>query len=479
MDIKSILAPIGLVMMALALAMIAPAIADIAANNDDWRVFTISCLLSGTVGAALFLGFRIPNFTLKRREAILFIVLVWVMAGIVGALPFYFAVLPVTVTEAMFESISGLTTTGATVLSGLDTMAPGILVWRSMLHWIGGIGIVVFSIFLFPFLSVGGQQLFAMESSEKADRPFAKFRDYTLHILQLYCALTFACMLGFLLAGMDGFDAFNHSLATVSSGGFSTSDGSIGHFGSEAVLWVAIVFMLAAGLPFVWMLRLFTRQGMADDPQVRAFFGFLIVGIVIMVIVLRSENVQSDYSLLATAAFHLVSIVTTTGFAAEDYSGWPTGILSLLFFATFLGACSGSTSGGLKFFRLVLMFQCLKAECAQAIYPKRVLSAHYGSARLEPNVFRGALFFLAAYLLVYVIGAILLAISGLDLVTSLSGSIAALANVGPGLGAMIGPAGNYADVSSFAQWVLIILMILGRLEIIALFVVLLPSFWRS
>ena len=479
MDIKAILAPIGLVIVALALAMLAPTITDIAADNSDWQVFLTSGLVSGFFGASLFLGFRTSEINLRRREALAFVVLVWVAIVIVGALPFYFSEIGVTFGEAIFESASGLTTTGATVLTNLDLMAPGILVWRSMLHWIGGIGIVVISVFLFPFLSVGGQQLFTLESSERADRPFARFSEFAQRLLQLYLFLTIACIGSYLAAGMDFFNAFNHALTTVSSGGFSTSDRSLGQFESEAVLWVASAFMLAAGLPFVWMLRFVARQKGNPDPQVWAFLWFIGLTSFVLIGLLTLTDTPSNYSVPATVVFHTLAIVTTTGFAAEDYMIWPQAALMIVFFTMFLGGCAGSTSGGIKFFRLVLIQQSIVAESGTAVFPNRIVTPRYGRKALDVHVFRGALFFLAAYFLVFAVGAVLLSFAGLDFLTALSGSIAMLGNVGPGLGDVIGPTGHYGTLPSFAQWVMIVLMLLGRLEILAVFALLTPTFWRS
>ncbi|MCB2080926.1 MAG: TrkH family potassium uptake protein, partial [Novosphingobium sp.] len=271
MNFKSILAPVGLIMVAMALTMLAPAMTDLAFGNRDWQVFLVSALVSGVAGLALFTAFRAQSYKFSRRDAVVFIVMVWVVAGIIGGLPFYFSRLDFGLANSFFESVSGLTTTGATIMSGLDEMAPGILLWRSILHWIGGIGIVVLSVFIFPMLSVGGQQLFSLESSDKSDKPFARFADYASKLLQLYVLITLLCALSYILLGMSPFDGINHAMATVSSGGFSTSDSSFGQFNSEPLLWAACVFMLLGGLPFVTMLRILTRQRVEIDQQIIYF----------------------------------------------------------------------------------------------------------------------------------------------------------------------------------------------------------------
>lgn len=466
-------------MVAMAFAMIPPVLVDLAAANADWQVFLASGLTSGTLGFALMLAFRTDDVTLTRREAILFVVLVWVVAAFVGGLPFYFSGLPISFAGSYFEAMSGLTTTGATTISGLDSMPPGILLWRSTLHWIGGIGIIVLSIFILPFLSVGGQQLFALESSDKSDKPFARFRDYAARLLQLYVLLSLLCALTYMLLGMTPFEGINHAMATISTGGFSTSDGSMGHFQSEPILWAASLFMLLGGLPFVAMLKVLSRQRGEVDRQIIYFLTTILVAGFGIAILLRLTGTDSNYSLLATSFFHVISLITTTGFAAEDYLVWPSAALVMIFFITFLGGCSGSTSGGLKFFRIYLITHSLKTELMQALYPNAVISVRYGSRRLDQGVFRGALFFLAAYLLSFIIGAILLAMTGVDLVTAITGSITALANVGPGLGPIIGPAGNFVPLSDIAKWILSALMLLGRLEIIAVVLIFTRAFWRG
>lgn len=479
MNFRTILAPIGLIMVAMAFAMLPPALVDLSDGHSDWQVFLAGALTSGAFGFALVLAFRTDEVTLTRREAILFVVLVWVVAAGIGGLPFYYSSLPISFAGAYFEAMSGLTTTGATTISGLDTMPPGILLWRSMLHWVGGIGIIVLSIFILPFLSVGGQQLFSLESSDKSDRPFARFRDYASKLLQLYVLLSLLCALAYALLGMTPFEAINHAMATISTGGFSTSDGSMGHFQSEPILWAASLFMLLGGMPFVFMLKVLSRQRTELDPQIVYYVATILVASATIIALLRVTQTPSNYSLPATAVFHVVSVITTTGFAAEDYLIWPPAALVIIFFITFLGACSGSTSGGLKFFRIYLITQSLRTELLQALYPNAVVTARYGKRRLDQGMFRGALFFLATYLLCFVAGAILLAMTGVDILTAISGSITALANVGPGLGPIIGPAGNFVPLSDVAKWILSALMLLGRLEIIALVLIFTRAFWRQ
>jgi trk system potassium uptake protein len=466
-------------MIVMAFAMLPPILVDFEQGNPDWQVFVVSALLSAVTGFALVLAFRTDDVTLTRREAILFVVLVWVVAALIGGLPLYFSTLGLSFADSYFEAMSGLTTTGATTIAGLDTTAPGILLWRSILHWIGGIGIIVLSIFILPFLSVGGQQLFSLESSDKSDKPFARFRDYASKLLQLYVLLSLACAITFILLGMTPFEGINHAMATLSTGGFSTSDSSMGYFKSEPILWAASFFMLLGGLPFVAMLKLLSRQRAEIDRQIVYYLSTIAIASISIALMLRYTDTPSNYSLMATATFHVVSIITTTGFAGEDYMIWPSAALVMVFFITFLGGCSGSTSGGLKFFRIYLIAHSLKTELMQALYPNAVIAARYGSRRLDQGVFRGALFFLAAYLLCFISGAILLAMTGADVITALTGSITALANVGPGLGTVIGPAGNYVPLNDAAKWILTALMLLGRLEIIAVVLIFTRAFWRS
>jgi trk system potassium uptake protein len=297
--------------------------------------------------------------------------------------------------------------------------------------------------------------------------------------LQLYVFITLACALVYMVLGMTPFEGINHAMATVSTGGFSTSDKSMGFFNSEPIVWAACLFMLLGGLPFVAMLKLISRQKHELDRQIIIFIGTVIIVSFAIALILRVTGTPSNYSLMATAFFHVISVITTTGFAAEDYMIWPPAALTLVFFITFLGACAGSTAGGFKFFRIYLIGLTVRREVIQTLYPQAVVSSRYGSRTLDQSVFRGALFFLALYLITFAIGAFLLALTGLDLITSVTGSITALANVGPGLGNIIGPAGNYDSLGDISKWIFSALMLLGRLEIVAVILIFMPAFWRD
>ncbi|WP_417667827.1 TrkH family potassium uptake protein [Roseibium sp.] len=479
MNYRAVALPIGRLLIIIAAFMIFPAGADLIANNPDWIVFTVSALILGTVGTLTNVAFSGLPADLRRREAFLFVNIAWVTFCLAGALPLYASGLDLSFTDAFFESASGLTTTGSTILTGLDQLPPGILLWRSLLQWIGGIGIVVIGIWLLPGLRVGGSQLFALESSETANKPYGRIEPFLVRLLTLYGALTAACTLLYILCGMSLFQAINHALTTVSTGGYSTSDSSFGQFGGTAVYWVSIVFMLASSVPFLFLIRKIEGKPADDRQQIVMLLG--VVGFASFAIFLSQRWVQHDtpFHLFTVSVFHVVSVITTTGYAAADYLEWGALVISLFFLLTFFGACSGSTSGGFKMFRLVLLLSYIRVLLRRMVHPHRVLAPHYDGRPIGSAVIEGVLVFAILYAGTFALFGLAYACLGMDILTAFSGSITALANVGPGVGAIIGPSGTFQTVPDAAKWLLAAEMILGRLEIIAGLVVMTPDFWTE
>jgi len=479
MHFQRIIPPLGLLLVVLAGAMLLPAMVDLASGNSDWQVFLASAFFTGGVGAYLYLGFRGASARRwSRRDGFVFVAVSWFVVAVAAALPFHFSTAPISGIGAFFESVSGLTTTGATVLGGLDTMPPGILLWRSLLHWIGGVGIVVLSVFLFPFLKLGGQHLFALESSDTAEKSFARFEEYALRILFAYVLLTALCTFGYDVLGMTFFEAINHAMATVSTGGFSTSDLSIGKFNSLAIVWWAILFMFIGGLPFMVVLFMFSPRR-KFDVQILYFLGIIAVAVALILVALELRGDILDFSTFSSVAFTVTAIITTTGFVFRDYGGWPTAALLVIFLITVLGACSGSTAGGLKVFRIVILVQMCRAAIGRVLWPNAVRSMKYGERPFDEDVGLAVVAFGVLYVATLIAGAILLSLSGHDLITAVSASATALANVGPGLGPVVGPAFNFAALSDFDLAILSLQMLLGRLEIMSIVVLLAPALWRD
>ncbi|MEM5472632.1 TrkH family potassium uptake protein [Hoeflea sp. AS60] len=465
----------------LSVAMLAPAAVDFYFGNPDWQVFAVSSFSVGAICLASATANRGVNAPFSRRLGFLVVNLLWITLSVTGAIPFYLASLGLDMADALFESVSAVTTTGATVISGLDSAPPGLLLWRSLLQWIGGIGIVALGLLVLPFLKVGGFTVFKMESSDTSEKPFARFAVFVRAFFAIYIGLTVTCAVLYRLLGMSDFDALNHAMTTMATGGFSTHDASFGAFQSPGLIWTATIFMAIAGLPFS-VLILFAVRGRLDalrDPQIYAYAGIVFVLSVLIALSLRLSYNESFGMALTHAAFNVVSVVTTTGFASADYTLWGPLTVAILFMATFLGGCSGSTSGGIKAYRLVIIASSIRSGLMRLIYPNIVRPVRYGSVAVEADMQRTVFLFVCAYIGIWALGSIALAATGLDIETAVSGSITALANVGPGIGPVIGPAGNFSSLGDPAKMILVFLMLLGRLEILVVLVLLLPAFWRE
>lgn len=479
MDLRAVALPIGRLLILISLFMTIPAAADLMAGNPDWIVFLASALVTGCIGCVATAAFLRSANRFNTRETLVFVNAAWIVFGLAGALPLWLSGLKISFVDAVFEAISGLTTTGATVLTGLDAMPPGILLWRSLLQWIGGIGIVVLGIWLLPGLRAGGSQLFSIESSETSSKPYGRFEPFMVRLLLLYGVLTCASTLLYYLAGMTFFQAVNHSLTTVSTGGFSTSDGSLGQFDDLAIYWIAIVFMLLSSLPFLFLITLVERRVWRDAQQVFFFLRLVIAFSLCAFVALHLHDTGMPFRHLTLSVFHVVSVVTTTGYAADDYLQWGNLAIVLFFLLTFLGGCSGSTSGGFKAFRMLLLISYIRVLLKGMVRPHRVAEARYGGTAVSASVIEGVLIFALLYTMTFVVFALVYALAGLDIETALSASITALANVGPGVGDIIGPSGTFQSLPELVKALLSVQMVLGRLEILAGIILLTPDFWSE
>lgn len=478
---RPVLFVVGLLLIVLSIAEVIPAVADAAVENRDWMVFAVSCGLTLLAGGLLVLVSYKRQQRLDIQQGFMLTVGSWVMISLFAALPLRLSGLQLSWADAVFEAVSGLTTTGSTVLVGLDHMPPGLLLWRGLLQWLGGIGIIAMAVLLLPFLRVGGMQLFRMESSDRSDKVMPRAASVIGAIALVYLALTLACMLAYRLAGMTGFEAIVHAMTTLSTGGYSTSDGSIGHFDSALIDWIAILFMVLAALPFVLYVRMLDRRHVAfwHDSQVRFFLKTLAVGGgVITVWLWQSQHVPFAEA-VTEGLFSVVSVVTTTGYAVEDYGRWGAFAVVLFFLLMAVGGCTGSTAGGLKAFRLQVAWISIREHAMQIVQPHRVLVRSYGGRTLSDAVVASVMMLTLAFVLAVAALAVSLALTGLDPVTSISGALTAVANVGPGLGPVIGPAGNYSTLSDAAEWLMSAGMLFGRLEFVTILVILSPGFWRS
>ena len=481
--LRPVLHIVARMLIALSLAMLLPAVADLVARNPDWKAFLLGCGVTLACGAALSYLTRCRLYGgLTLRQAFVLTPLAWTTLALFGALPLYisdYSQLKDNFTNAFFESMSGLTTTGATVIVGLDRAPPGVLLWRALLQWLGGIGIIGVALAILPALGVGGMQLFRTESSDRSEKVMPRVREIATAITLIYAGLTVVCSVLYWFAGMTPFEALAHGLTTISTAGFSTSDQSMGNFG-PAAQWNGTVFMLAGSLPFVVYVRLLRgeRESLRNS-QVQALLGFLLVAIVGMTAWLVLSGRFAFEGALRLAAFNVVSIVTTTGYSTADYSLWGNVAVGVFFGLTFIGGCTGSTTGGIKIFRFEVMAAVLRSHLRHLIYPRGVFQRLYAGRLLPDDVVASVVVFFAFFFMCYSGLTILLMALDLDFLTSASAAVSALANVGPGLGPTIGPAGNFSTLPDAAKWLLSFAMLIGRLELFTVLVLFLPQFWRG
>lgn len=464
----------------MALAMLLPAAIDLRDGSDDWLIFVRSAAASGALSALIFLATKdnTPRFT--PRLGFLLTVCVWLTAAFLGSIPLYFSHLPISYATAFFEAMSGVTSTGATALTGLDNMQRGILLWRSLLCWIGGVGFIALALLLLPSLRAGGLALFHMENSDKSEKILPRMNQIALGIILAYLSLTAACMISYFAAGMSIFDAINHGLTTVATAGFSTHDSSLAFYdGNRLLLVIASIFMLLSALPFVLYIKAFMPGRLVSlvDPQVKLFFTIVVGCSFILAVSLRLTQDLSFGEALISASFHFISVITTTGYVTEDYSLWGPPALGLFFLASFMGSCAGSTSGGIKMNRLIILWNLTRANLARLIVPHAVIKVRYGMSEVSGEIAQNVLLYLFLYCASLVIGAVLLASLGLDFVSAFTGALTALSNVGPGFGETIGPIGNFSTIHDPALWVLSFLMLAGRLELVTVFILFTRAFW--
>ena len=480
MQLSPVLNILGLLATILAAAMLIPMCVDLYLGSSDWHIFALSALLTGFVGVSIWLATsRREALDLGLRQAFLLTNGSWVMIGIFGSLPFMFSELHLSFTDSVFESISGITTTGSTVLVEIEKASPGILIWRALLQWLGGVGIVVMAMAVLPMLSVGGMQLFRTESYERAEKVVPRATQLAGGIGLVYTALTALWAMMLTCSGMDIFDAIAHSLSTVAGGGFSTHDKSIGFFDSGLIEAVCIIFMLLSAASFaVHYAAIFGGKPLRYfyDSEFR-FFLTVVMSIILITLIFHTiSNSYADVLLtLRASIFHTVSIVTTSGFTTENFSLWPSFLPYLLLVGAFMGACSQSVGGGIKTWRVLIMLNQAYKEILSIIHPNAVLSTKIGNKVIDSKIAEKVWGFFSIYVFIFMFLLMAMLGTGLNFESAFSAIGACLNNLGPGLGDV---ASNYKSVSEVGKIILCLAMILGRLEIFTLLVLFTPAFWR-
>jgi len=471
----------GLLLMVLAISMSPPLVADLIAHNPDWRVFAVSALVTLMVGLFLVFSQGGSELELNTKQAFMLTTTGWVSLAAFAALPLRFSNLGIDATDAFFEAMSGLTTTGSTVLSGLDAMPPGILLWRSILQWIGGIGIIVMAIAILPFLRSGGMQLFRTESSDMSERVVPRIKRMTGGLVLTYALLTILCAAALWFAGMSPLDAIIHAMTTLSTGGFSSHDASIAYFNSDLIEYILLVFMISGAVPFIAYIKFAhgDLKAFARDPQIRGLLGILVTMTVMLSVWLVIKDGFPIIDALRLSAFNIVSVISTTGFASTDYTLWGALPVGAFFLMTFIGGCTGSTSGGIKILRFQVLRMVFVGYVWRLIYPHGVRSNKFGDTTVSVDVAVGVLVFTLSFVVLTGGVGLVLTSLGLDLDTAMSGAATSIANVGPGLGSIIGPTGNFQTLPDPAKWVLAFSMLLGRLEFFTVLVLFTPGYWRA
>ncbi len=488
-DLRPVIMVLGLLVAVLGIAMLFPMAANLTHADPflraEWRAFAVSSVICLGVGGGMFLTAQGAVKEITLQQSFLISALTWVVLVIFAAIPFYMGRYTLSVTDAAFEAMSALTTTGATVIVGLDEAPFGLLLWRSMLQWIGGIGIIIMAMAVMPLLSIGGMQLFKLESSDTSDKVLSHTSTLAAAITGLYVFLTTLCYLFYWGFGMSAFDALNHAMTTIATGGFSTKDASFGYFLSDTdvrgpVDLVATVFMLLGSLPFGLYLLMSRGQLGAIGKDAQARFFLTTVAIFIALMTLRVVNFYDGdwFEGFRRAAFNVVSIMTGTGYATTDYGLWGPFAVGFFFCIMFIGGCAGSTSCGMKVFLFQIALAALKLFGQRLAYPNGVFVAQYNGRPLTTDIFISVLTFFFVYFATFATVAVLLTLFKLDPTTALSAAGSAIANVGPGLGDIIGPSGNYKTLPDGAKWILSIAMLFGRLEFFTLLILLSPSFWN-
>ena len=478
-----ILRILGLLLMVFSSTMLPPMLVGWYYGDGGVLPFAEGFMLILVIGLLLYLPVRRHRKELRLRDGFMVVVLFWTVLGMVGGLPIYLSgINDISITDSVFESISGLTTTGATVIEGLDQLPRSILFYRQQLQWLGGMGIIVLAVAVLPMLGVGGMQLYRAETPGpvKDNKLTPRITETAKALWYIYLGLTVSCGFAYWVAGMEVFDAVSHAFSTVAIGGFSTHDASMGYYNSAAIELIAIVFMLLSGINFAIHFTAIRRRSMApysQDAECKTYLWVLGVVTVITVVYLHySDTFDTTTESIIRGTFQVVSIGTTTGFTTADYYLWPGFLPVLLLYISFIGGCSGSTGGGMKVIRILLLIKQGIRELRRLLHPNAQIAVKIGKKPLPENVVEAVWGFFAAYFALSAMGILLLMATGLDQETAFSAVAACINNLGPGLGEV---GKNYASINDLAKWFLGLAMLLGRLEIFTMLVLLIPDFWKK
>ena len=475
---KTVFFTLGILQIILGVFMFIPIIAQFIYNQIDSSFFGAS-IVTIVFGTLFFLSNLDHEKKLNLQQAFLLTALSWLSIALFGSLPFIFSGLGFSITNAFFESMSGITTTGSTIISDLEGMPKGILLWRAILQWLGGIGIIVMAITLMPIMNVGGMQLFKISNNDSSEKILPKSKEIAIRLIYIYLGLTTLCATTYCIFGMNIFDSITHSMTTIATGGFSNYNESIGFFNSLAIETSAMFFIILGSLPFIVYIKFLNgnKSIFTSDSQIKTFFKIIFLSILILSMYLIFNN--SNSLNLRSVFFNVISILTGTGYVNAQFDDWGNFPLVLFLILMFIGGCAGSTTCGIKIFRFQILYSFVINQLKKIIYPKGIFVLKYDKNQIDDKFIASIISFIYMYLIIFFFISALLSLSGLDFITSISGAATSISNVGPGLGSIIGPNGNFSSLPDVSKWILAVGMILGRLELFAILVLFLPSFWRN
>jgi trk system potassium uptake protein TrkH len=475
---KTVFFTLGILQIILGVFMFIPIVFQFIYSEIDSSFFGAS-IVTIIFGTLFFLSNLDHDKRLTLQQAFLLTALSWLSIAIFGSLPFIFSDLNFSFTNAFFESMSGITTTGSTIISNLNEMPKSILLWRAILQWLGGIGIIIMAITLMPIMNVGGMQLFKVSNNDSSEKILPKSKEIALRLIYIYTSLTLLCAATYKIFGMGFFDSLTHSMTTIATGGFSNYNESIGFFNSVSIEISAMIFIILGSLPFIAYIKFISgnKKILINDSQIKTFFKIIFSSILILSIYLMVSG--SAELNLRSILFNIISILTGTGYVNAEFDTWGSFTLVLFLGLMFIGGCAGSTTCGVKIFRIQILYLFVKNQFKKIIYPKGVFILKYDQNPIDNKFISSIISFIYMYLVVFFILTALLSLTGLDFITSISGAATSISNVGPGLGSVIGPNGDFSSLPNVSKWILTLGMILGRLELFAILVLFLPSFWKN
>ncbi|MBC8297216.1 MAG: TrkH family potassium uptake protein [Pelagibacterales bacterium] len=476
---KTVFFTLGILQIILGVSMVFPIIIQIIFDELD-SSFIGASLITIIFGILFFLSNLDHDKKLSLQNAFLLTALSWLSIAVFSSLPFIFSNLNLSITDSFFESMSGITTTGSTIITDLNSSPKAILLWRALLQWLGGIGIIVMAITLMPIMNVGGMQLFKVSSGDASEKILPKTKEISLRLILIYLILTFLCSFFYNICGMKFFDSLTHSMTTIATGGFSNYNESIGYFNNIKIEIVAMIFIILGSIPFIAYIKFLSgkKNIFYTDTQIKSFIKIIFYSILILFIYLTIFNKSFSDVSLRSISFNVISILTGTGYVTQNFDNWGSFPLIYFLILMFIGGCAGSTACGIKIFRVQILYLFLKNQLKKIIYPRGIFIIKYDNNNVNEKFMASIIAFIYLYIIIFFIITAMLTLSGLDFTTSISGAATSISNVGPGLGELIGPNGNFSQLPDFSKWILSFGMILGRLELFAILVLFLPSFWQ-